>query len=46
MGVLYRDEARFGRVIGTLQHLKQACAALNYRRTPSMTNCKLLFEGD
>ena len=39
-------EGRFGRVIGTLQHLKQACITLRYRRTPGMANCKLLFEGD
>ena len=39
-------ERRFGRVIGTLQHLKQACITLRYRRTPGMANCKLLFEGD
>ncbi|MBQ0721422.1 MAG: transposase, partial [Gammaproteobacteria bacterium] len=38
-------EGRFARVIGTLQHLKQACAALHYRRTPGIANCKLLFEG-
>ncbi|MEZ0174226.1 MAG: transposase [Candidatus Reddybacter sp.] len=38
-------EGRFGRVIGTLHHLKQACAALNYRRTPGISSCKLLFEG-
>jgi len=39
-------EGRFGHVIGTLQHLKQACTALHYRRTPGMASCKLLFEGD
>ena len=39
-------EGRFGRVIGTLRHLKQACAALDYRRTPGKANCKLLFEGN
>jgi len=39
-------EGRFGRVIGTLQHLKQACVTLHYRRTPSVANCRLLFEGD
>ena len=38
-------EGRFGRVIGTLHHLKQACEALNYRRTPGITSCKLLFDG-
>ncbi len=39
-------EGCFGRVIGTLQYLKQACTALHYRRTPGMSNCKLLLEGD
>ncbi|MEZ0151153.1 MAG: transposase [Candidatus Reddybacter sp.] len=39
-------EGRFGRVVGTLRHLKQACAALNYRRIPGIRSCKLLFEGD
>ncbi|OUS14098.1 hypothetical protein A9Q89_01120 [Gammaproteobacteria bacterium 53_120_T64] len=39
-------EGRFGRVAGTLQYLKQVCAALNYRRIPGMSSCKLLFEGD
>ena len=39
-------EGRFGRVIGTLQHLKQACIALYYQRTPGIANCKLLFEDD
>ena len=38
-------EGRFGRVIGRLQHLKDACTALHYRRTPGMSNCKLLFDG-
>ena len=38
-------EGRFGRMIGTLQHLKEACTALHYRRTPGMASCKLLFEG-
>ncbi len=37
-------EGRFGRIVGTLQHLKKACLALHYRRTPSMANCKRLFE--
>jgi len=39
-------EVRFGRVIGTLVHLKQACITLRYRRTPGMANCRLLFDGD
>ncbi|MEZ0150406.1 MAG: hypothetical protein AB9Q19_14000 [Candidatus Reddybacter sp.] len=39
-------EGRFGRVMGILRHLKQACAVLDYRRIPDMSSCKLLFEGD
>ncbi|MBL4782224.1 MAG: hypothetical protein JKX92_08280 [Porticoccaceae bacterium] len=38
-------EGRFGRVIGTLKQLKQACESMNYRRIPGLANCKLLFEG-
>ncbi|OUS10138.1 transposase [Gammaproteobacteria bacterium 54_18_T64] len=38
-------EERFGPVIGTPKHLKPACNALNYRRTPGIASSKLLFEG-
>ncbi|OUS13749.1 transposase [Gammaproteobacteria bacterium 53_120_T64] len=36
-------EGRFGRIVGTLQHLQQACRALHYRRTPGISSCKQLF---
>lgn len=36
-------EGRFGHVVGTLQHLRQACQALHYRRIPGVSNASQLF---